>query len=138
MSSVAMYTEWHFPYWGRGKGSHSGVVVRAWVLPRMRSGFQSPLGTSIHYILNNKKIRNKLNPYIHRFTLFHIISLFLLICLIFIFIVLFKKVFTDIKGQCFKNRCHLFLWMVTESFMPFLYPFSSFHIIFYFLKLMLF
>ena len=55
MSSVAMYTEWHFPYWGRGKGSHIGVVVRAWVLPRMRSGFQSSLGTSIHYIHKKKK-----------------------------------------------------------------------------------
>ena len=31
MSSVAMYTEWPFPYWGRGKGSYIGVVVRAWV-----------------------------------------------------------------------------------------------------------
>ena len=58
MSSMAMYTEWHFPYWGRGKGSHIGVVVRAWVLHvRMRSGFQSTLGTSIHYI--QKKIINK-------------------------------------------------------------------------------
>ena len=52
---MAMYTEWHFPYWGRGKGSHIGVVVRAWVLPRMRSGFQSSLGTSIHYIHKKNK-----------------------------------------------------------------------------------
>ena len=50
ISSEAMYTEWHFLYWGRGKGSHIGVVVRACVLPCMRSGFQSHLGTSIHYI----------------------------------------------------------------------------------------
>ena len=50
MSSVAMYTEWHFPYWGRGKGSHIGIVVRARVLPCMRSGSQSLLGTkhSLH------------------------------------------------------------------------------------------
>ena len=56
MSSVAMYTEWHFPYWGRGKGSHIGVVVRAQVSQHMRWGFQSLLGTSTHYI--NKKIIN--------------------------------------------------------------------------------
>ena len=31
MSCIAMYTVWHFPYWGRGKGSHISVEVRAWV-----------------------------------------------------------------------------------------------------------
>ena len=47
---MAMYREWHFPYWGRGKESHIGVVGRAWVSQRMGPGFQSPPGTIIIYI----------------------------------------------------------------------------------------
>ena len=42
---------WHFPYLCRGKGSHIGVEVRAWVSQRtpwdQGSGFQSLLGTCI-------------------------------------------------------------------------------------------
>ena len=47
MCSVAMYTEWHFPYWGRGKGSHIGVLVVAAhgirdPIPLMGFSIQSP------------------------------------------------------------------------------------------------
>ena len=48
---------------------------------------------------------------------------FYLILKFYSFIFSYFKAFTDIKGHCFKNRYHLTLWMVTESFMPFLYPF---------------
>ena len=41
---VAMYTEWHFPSWGRGKGSQIGVVVRACVLQHKKSRFPIPSG----------------------------------------------------------------------------------------------
>ena len=43
---------------GTFPGSHIGVVVRVWVLPCMRSGFLSTLGTRIHYIQNKLKNRH--------------------------------------------------------------------------------
>ena len=73
---MAMYTEWHFPYWGKGKGSHIGIVARAWVSSARDPGFQSPLGTSINYIQIknlktkhkptwNKPLNNKININLH-------------------------------------------------------------------------
>ena len=48
MNCIALYTVWHFPYWGREKGSHIGVDVRAQRTPSdPGSGFQSLPDTCI-------------------------------------------------------------------------------------------
>ena len=69
----------------------------------------------------------------------HLLTIFLLNSLILlIYISFFLKPLLILWDCVSKKRCHLALWMVTESFMPFPYYFSSFLDIFYFLTLVSF
>ena len=53
----AMYTEWPLPYWGRGRGSYIGVVVRAWATHARGTGSNPAL---VQAFITFQKIKIKL------------------------------------------------------------------------------